>query len=793
MKICDWIGGGVLGITLFTTVAFGRDFYVSPTGHVTQATGNQTSPFNTVIAARDAARKEGASPHRIVVLPGTYYTDKTIELNAADNGLTIEAQQAGTVTMYGGHRVEGWHKINEQLWAAPIEGVKEGRMDFRALVVNDRLAERARYPEKGTLIHKSVFDVNWLSSVGGGWERKPTHTELTTLKYDPKDIAAEMQVKNAELRVYHMWDESLVGVASNDITTATLYFTVPSKSPAGAFGVKKYVIFNTREGMTHPGQWYLDRVQGEVVYWPLPGEDMAAAHVIAPQVETLFKITKSGEKGGAQKVTLRGFSIQATTTPLEPAGFAASAYKGAVELVLTEDCALENLEIANVGGQGINAWGANKTRIMGCHIHSIGACGIRIGGRELQIGNNHIHHTGSYHPSAVALNVSHSWKEDDGVGAHVYRNEIHDSPYSGMIVSGGGHRIEENLISRVMQELHDGAAIYGGAKKTIVRGNIVRDVVAMGAGYGASAYYFDEGSEDCTIERNVAVDVQRPVHEHITQNLTIRDNVFFSSTNMVLSFPRSRGISFSGNMLYTPGKVSVVSPNAITTWTNNVIFSGTQQRVFSIDAAMPVAQPPARRTWAFPVLACGRAPVLDGEIGTDEWRSAFNSVDRECSRWGASGAPAFCKFGYDATNLYVSVNTVLFDIGRLSKGNIWGESDGVLLAFPLQNGVYVAHGFSDGSFKGVGYNGLSSNSIAQCTQQIRFVAKPYGKAKGDWKSGWRCEWAIPFSSLGIDPVVGRKISFNLAIYRAEDRVTRCLEGTLSEPWNLAEASVLQLK
>ncbi len=147
------------------------------------------------------------------MLPGAYYIDKTIELNAADQGLTIEARQTGTVTLYGGQRVEGWRKINEHLWAASIDGVKEGRVDFRALVVNGQLAQRARYPEKGTFLHQSVFDVNWLSSVGGGWERKPTQAELTTMKYDPKDLPAGLQVKNAELRVYHMWDESLVGVA----------------------------------------------------------------------------------------------------------------------------------------------------------------------------------------------------------------------------------------------------------------------------------------------------------------------------------------------------------------------------------------------------------------------------------------------------------------------------------------------------------------------------------------------------------------------------------------------------
>ena len=36
-----------------------------------------------------------------------------------------------------------------------------------------------------------------LSSVGGGWERKPTPEELTTLLYDAKAVPATLEVKKA--------------------------------------------------------------------------------------------------------------------------------------------------------------------------------------------------------------------------------------------------------------------------------------------------------------------------------------------------------------------------------------------------------------------------------------------------------------------------------------------------------------------------------------------------------------------------------------------------------------------
>jgi hypothetical protein len=115
-----------------------------------------------------------------------------------------------------------------------------------------------------------------------------------------------------------------------------------------------------------------------------------------------------------------------------------------------------------------------------------------------------------------------------------------------------------------MCEMQDGGAIYGGMKKSILRGNIVRDVAKMGEGYGVSSYYLDEGAEDSIVERNLSIGVERPVHNHIARNLTIRDNVFIADRDMLLSFQRSANCTFTGNTLFAPGKIDVVQPGAAT-------------------------------------------------------------------------------------------------------------------------------------------------------------------------------------------------------------------------------------
>jgi hypothetical protein len=759
--------------------------------------GTKDKSLTTLEAARDAARKAGAGPHRVVVATGDYYLATPLELDARDNGLTIEGGDGGKAMLYGGALVTGWRRDGEKFWCADAPA-----WDFRALVVNGRMPEKARLPETGTFLHKSVFDVRWLSSVGGGWERKPTQEELTTMLYDAKDIPATLEPKNVEVRVYHMWDESLCGVAANDTEKHQLTFSKPAAHPAGAFGVKKYAIFNTREGITRPGQWYLDRAAARVVYWPLPGEDMTKAKVVAPRLERIIRIAGNA-KQPAEKITLRGLSIQATTTPLKAGGFGAGTFEGALSVDRAQQCVFEKLEVCNVGGQGIVARQVTDCRISDSHVHHIGACGIKADGTATIIARNHIHHTGYYYPSAVALSVSTRGWTDGEKGFHVFRNEIHDTPYSGVIGGGGGHVFEENLISRVMRELQDGAAIYGSMSRCILRGNIVRDVVKMGEGYGVSSYYLDEGARDCVIERNVSVGVERPIHNHIARNTLIRDNVFIAETNMTLSLARSGGITFQGNTLFVPGELSVAPPSAVKLWTNNVVFRGGVDKAgvpqaFTINNAMPPAPTPARRNYPASIERVAQPPTLNGEIGWEEWPHTMLQLDREPSRWGASGAPVFAKLAYDDQCLYVAINVVLFDITKLSKGSKWGKDDGaeVCIAGKTPDGKpvnFVVHGFAGGTFESVTLAGAPADAAERLGKAVRFCAKPYGKTKGDWKSGCRYEWAIPWDALGLKPTRGQKIAFNLGVRRIEDNVWRCYEGTLRQNWRLEEAGTMQLK
>lgn len=563
-------------LLILAWVGHAADFYVSAKGRdewsgrsARPNAAKTDGPMATLAAARDAARKLPAGePRRILLDSGKYFLDQAVVLDARDSGLSIESVPGARPVLYGGRRVTGWRKDGKQFWAAPLPAVAAGDWDFRMLVVNDTIAHRARFPESGTLTHLSEFKVRWMSTTGGGWQRKPTQEELSTLKYRPGDLGPWLEVRNAELTVYHKWDESLVTLSEHDPSSHTLRFATPAGHPPGGFGVQKYVVWNVREGMKQPGQWYLDRKAGKLVYWPLAGQSMKNAEVIAPTVESVLRIEGS-ETAPVRRVTVEGLTLSVTNTPAGAGGFGAGRYDGAVAVNHCEDCRLRNLVVYNAGGQGIKSQRTTRLAVEGNHIRQTGAGGMIVRGAGFSITANRVHDIGVIYPSAIALSTG----GQDGVVAH---NEIHDTPYSAITASGNGHRIEANRIYRAMQVLEDGAGIYiTFCKNILLRGNHISAIADKG-GSGASAYYLDEQAEGCIVEKNLAVDVAFPSHNHMARRNTVRDNVFIASGDARITLHRSADYTFERNVIYAGGSLVFYSPpGAIVRMPANVLFSAT--------------------------------------------------------------------------------------------------------------------------------------------------------------------------------------------------------------------------
>ena len=569
----------------FFVAANGNDSW---SGQLPEANADRTDgPLATLNAARDAARRLAPDKaRRILILEGRYFLPEPLELDARDSRLTIEAAPGARVVLYGGREVGGWEQ-DEKFTSVALPGVKEGTWDFRAFLVNDRFCLRARLPRKGFFSHLSTFEGEWdtTGETGPIGRRAPTMDERKTMKYDPTDIGPWLDVKNAEIRVYHMWDESLVGVTANDTQRHELKFSNPTLYAPGMYDMKKYIVWNVREGMTEPGQWYLDRTAGKLVYWPLPGEDMTEVEAIVPIAESIIRI-QGTEDRPARKITLRGIKLSATSTPLVTGGFAAGKFDGAVSLAFAEGCQLLELEISNVSGYGIKARRSNF-RVENCHVHHTGAGGICASGDGVVITNNHIHDVGLIYPSAIGI-----W--GGGRDAVISHNEVHDGTYSGIDYGGSGHRIEHNRIYRVVTALHDGGGIrvpgrihledfypIHSGSETVIRGNFVSDIEGRVQGdTGAWAFFLDSYSENCLLEGNLSINVPWPSQNHLSKHHTIRNNFFIANVDRLarIEFPMSSNHIFEKNVFYATGPLAITNPDGLTAVRNNVLF-GEQGQV----------------------------------------------------------------------------------------------------------------------------------------------------------------------------------------------------------------------
>jgi len=514
--------------------------------------------FGTIPAALAKAREaHQKDPERevIISLPiGYVHLKEPIVLGPEDSNTTLQSNPLGTTILGAGRPIRNWQPTDGRFWTADVPEVKDGSWDFRTLIVNGNWRRRAHLPRAGFFEHLSEYKEPWRSTTGGGFGQVPVELKRTMV-YKPEDLGNWLSIKNAELVIYHSWDMSHARIESNDLVTHTLTLTPPLGYPAGAFGIHRYRVENIVEGMHTPGLWYLDRENGQVVYWPLPGEDMHRAVAIAPVGSQLVKI-EGTTAAPVRNVKLSKIVLQDTNVPWKSPGFgAAGISESALTVNNARHCTFENLRMRFLGGNAIKMQAGSGNRVTGCEIAYVGASGIVAGGtKEIGVGDNeafednHVHDIGLVYPGAIAMRIG-------GISnARICRNLIHDTGYSGICFSceknGAPNNglIENNHIYRVMTALNDGAAIYMGNKLDgcIVRGNVCHDIHGLtGMGWGI---YPDEQSCLLTVTGNLVYRCLGSFHCHMAHDIKFENNIGINGDSYQVSLPKSSNISFLRNI-----------------------------------------------------------------------------------------------------------------------------------------------------------------------------------------------------------------------------------------------------
>jgi hypothetical protein len=308
------------------------------------------------------------------------------------------------------------------------------------------------------------------------------------------------------------WSDQTIQIKSISPETRTI--ELAQASTYGVTQVHRYFIFNLLEELDQPGEWYLDRSNKKLYFYP--PSDLQTAEIVLSQLSgPLLSITDTSH------LLFKNLTFEAGR------GRAISISRGS-------NITIHGCVVRNFAGEAIQVIDGTDNTVFGCHIHAIGGTAIRVGGGDdinliaanNNVENNHIHNfsriTRTYTPGIAVT----------GVGQRIAHNEIHDAPHMGMGYSGNNHILEYNVIYDIAKETADVGGIYGGrnwaSRGNIIRYNLFHSIKGLDGGYDAAPIYFDDAISSALVQGNIihgararAVKIGGGHHVEVVNNLFV--------------------------------------------------------------------------------------------------------------------------------------------------------------------------------------------------------------------------------------------------------------------------------
>ncbi|MCB1279306.1 right-handed parallel beta-helix repeat-containing protein [Prosthecobacter sp.] len=477
-------------------------------------------PLSQALQQVREARKAGdLSPATIVLPEGATELLQPVILEAQDSNLTI----TGTKSMLiGAPKVTGWEKHEGQIIKADVSKLLPKGFRPRQLLCDGERQILARYPN---------FNAN--DPLYGGWAfvapfppagAPEGHLWKRTLYVKPEDVRTWAHPEDVELDIFaqYGWWNFIEPVASLDPQTRLL--TLKKDCGYDLHPHNRYHFQNALEELDAQGEWFYDKHNGMLYFWPPAGKDMPEIRL--PVLESFFKV-----KPGAKDIVIRGLTLT---------GCSGSA----ITFERAEDCLVEKCVITKVGdfhGSGIGVSDGKNVRISRCEISFTGSNGISMSGgdRKTLTGPGHvaedchIHHMGVFNKNACGVALY-------GVDNTVRHCHIHDGPRMGVQMSGNNLVVEYNHLHHLCLETQDGGAIYTGGRDWISsrgskwRYNMIHDIIGCGqesAGlkhpWFTFGLYPDDNTGGLDIIGNIVFRVAHtPIHMHNSRDCIVENNIF---------------------------------------------------------------------------------------------------------------------------------------------------------------------------------------------------------------------------------------------------------------------------
>lgn len=509
--------------------AGGVTLFVAPNGRDTNP-GTRAKPFATPARARDAVRAGRAAGRlrgavTVEIAAGRYELAAPLTFGPGDSGtaaapVVYRAARGAQVRLVGGKGISRWAPVADPALLSRMAPEARGhalQADLKALGVTDlqginsaqvyqsdpglelffggKPMTLARYPNQGYMhITEALGD-----GVFACDDRRPMAW------------AGEPEVW---LHGFWMWDWADERKRLDGIDTATGRLTLGK--PNHGYGMKKGQWFYAQNALPEldtPGEWYVDRASGLLLFWPPSPVDGAEAVVSTVRDMVRFE--------GCSHVTLRGLTV-------EQGRGSAVVVKGG-EGVRVVACTLRNM-----GNWGVRVTGGKLHGVVGCDVTQTGQGGIHLEGGDRKTltpaghtaDNNHVHHTARWDPvyqQGITL---------FGVGNRATHNLIDNVPHVAIGFSGNEQTIEYNEIHSSVFQSNDAGAVYTSPPDETwsmrghkIRFNYLHHIHGF-EGKGCLGVYLDDCFSSADISGNVFYDVATPILIGGGRDNTMANNLF---------------------------------------------------------------------------------------------------------------------------------------------------------------------------------------------------------------------------------------------------------------------------
>lgn len=531
------------------------ELYVSPKGSDLHP-GTQDQPLASLEAARDMIREMrlmGTLPPggaTIWLREGVYFRSGSFILSPQDSGtanspLRIAGFPGETARIQGGLEAPSAHpetdsSILDRFSAPARQNVRVSNV--KALGPLD-LSELTKYfATTGTDILPAGMEVfmsdqplqlaRWPNS---GWAKVaglPTGSFSGLIAYEDDNPSRWTRCEDIYLYGYwaYDWFANYEKVRSIDPVSRTIQTAyIPPPDPYGFRVGQRYMAINVLEELDEPGEWYLDRISGDLHFWPPEGL-FSAPTVVSLCRDPLIRLDHTSH------VTLDNLTLEETR------GCGVEIQGGHHNIV--KACRLQNIGTIGVAIGGMFADiqhqlyfntpfsgdGGQYNGVDGCEILGTGMGGVLLGGGDrmtLEPGFNFVTNTIIHHFSRRARTGRPAILLY-GVGNTVGNNLIHDGPDLAIAFWGNDHVIEFNEIHHVGLDVDDGGALYLGRdysqRGSIIRFNHFHDLTGANTG-GHIGVYLDDMASGTTIYGNIfqasnfAVNIGGGRENHIENNI----------------------------------------------------------------------------------------------------------------------------------------------------------------------------------------------------------------------------------------------------------------------------------